>query len=166
MPKFELGDLESVKKAKEYNAPRFLEAINDGYDIVAAVPSCVLMFKQELPLMYPEDKKVKAVAAAFHDPFEFLHKLHKAGKLKTDFKQKLGNVSYHVACHQRVQNIGPKTKQILELIEDTSVKNIERCSGHDGTYGVKSETLKFANKIVMPIAVSYTHLTLPTTLQV
>jgi Fe-S oxidoreductase len=109
------------------------------------------MFKQELPLMYPEDEKVKAVAAAFYDPFEFLHKLHKAGKLKTDFKQKLGNVSYHVACHQRVQNIGPKTKQILELIEDTSVKNIERCSGHDGTYGVKSETLKFANKIVTPI---------------
>ena len=65
-------------------------------------------------------------------------------------KQKLGNVSYHVACHQRVQNIGPKTKQILELIEDTSVKNIERRSGHDGTYGVKSETLEFANKIVTP----------------
>ena len=88
--------------------------------------------------MFPEDEKVKAVAAAFHDPFEFLHKLHKAGKLRTDFKQKLGNVSYHVACHQRVQNIGPKTKQILELIEDTSVNNIERCSGHDGIYGVKS----------------------------
>ena len=109
------------------------------------------MFKQELPLMFPDDEKVKAVAAAFHDPFEFLHKLHKAGRLKTDFKQKLGNVSYHVACHQRVQNIGPKTKQILELIEGTSVNNIERCSGHDGTYGVKSETLKFANKIAKPI---------------
>jgi Fe-S oxidoreductase len=50
-----------------------------------------------------------------------------------------------------VQNIGPKTKQVLELIEATTVKNIERCSGHDGTYGVKSETLKFANKIARPI---------------
>ena len=61
MPKFELGDLESVKKAKEYNAPRFLEAINDGYDIVAAVPSCVLMFKQELPLMFPDDEDLKKI---------------------------------------------------------------------------------------------------------
>ena len=60
-------------------------------------------------------------------------------------------MSYHVACHQRVQNIGPKTKLILELIEETAVKNIERCSGHDGTYGVKSETFEFANKIARPI---------------
>ena len=151
MPKLELGDLTTVRKLKELNVPALYELVCQGYSIIAAVPSCVLMFKQELPLMFSEDEKVKAVAAAFHDPFEFLHKLHKAGKLKTDFKQKLGNVSYHVACHQRVQNIGPKTKQILELIEDTSVNNIERCSGHDGTYGVKSETLKFANKIAKPI---------------
>jgi Fe-S oxidoreductase len=101
--------------------------------------------------MFPDDDKVQAVAAAFCDPFEFLHKLHKQGKLKTDFKTSLGNVSYHVACHQRVQNIGPKTRQILELIPDTTVKSIERCSGHDGTYGVKKETLKFANKIAKPI---------------
>ena len=101
--------------------------------------------------MFPDDEQVKAVAAAFFDPFEYLHKLYKAGKLNTDFKNSLGNVSYHVACHQRVQAIGPKTKQILELIAETSVKNIERCSGHDGTYGVKSETLKFANKIAKPI---------------
>ena len=101
--------------------------------------------------MFPEDEQVLAVAAAFYDPFEYLHKLHKAGKLRTDFKNSLGNVSYHVACHQRVQKIGPKTKQILELIEETAVKNIERCSGHDGTYGVKSETFEFANKIARPI---------------
>jgi len=102
-------------------------------------------------LMYPDDEKVIAVGKAFRDPFEFLHKLHKEGELNLEFKKPLGNVSYHVACHQRVQNIGPRTRQVLELIPDTSVKNIERCSGHDGTYGVKSETMKFANKIAAPI---------------
>lgn len=151
MPKLELGDLETVKRLKEQNIPALYEAAQQGNAIIAAVPSCVLMFKQELPLMFPDDEKVKAVANAFYGPFEYLHKLHKEGKLNTEFKNKLGNVSYHVACHQRVQNIGPKTKQILELIEATEVKNIERCSGHDGTYGVKSETLKFANKIAAPI---------------
>jgi glycerol-3-phosphate dehydrogenase subunit C len=151
MPKLELGDLKTVTLLKEKNIPALYEMVEAGNAIVAAVPSCVLMFKQELPLMFPEDKKVKAVAEAFYDPFEYLYKLHKAGKFNTDFKNTLGNVSYHVACHQRVQNIGPKTKQILELIEDTNVKNIERCSGHDGTYGVKSETFEFANKIARPI---------------
>ena len=151
MPKLELGDLKSVTQLKDKNIPALYEMVKAGNVIVAAVPSCVLMFKQELPLMFPEDEKVLAVAKAFYDPFEYLHKLHKAGKFNIEFKHTLGNVSYHVACHQRVQNIGPKTKQILELIEETNVKNIERCSGHDGTYGVKSETFEFANKIARPI---------------
>lgn len=151
MPKLELGDLDTVGRLKDQNIPVLYEAVQNGYAIMAAVPSCVLMFKQELPLMFPEDEKVQAVAKAFHDPFEYLHKLHKNGKLKLDFKSELGSISYHVACHQRVQSIGPKTKQILELIPETTVKSIERCSGHDGTYGVKKETLKYANKIVKPV---------------
>ena len=151
MPKLELGDLKTVDQLMEKNIPELYARVQQGWSIVAAVPSCVLMFKQELPLLYPNDERVVAVGKAFNDPFEYLHKLHKEGLFKTDFKNSLGSVSYHVACHQRVQNIGPKTRQILELIPETTVKSIERCSGHDGTYGVKSESLKFANKIVAPV---------------
>jgi Fe-S oxidoreductase len=151
MPKLELGDLRSVEHLMEKNIPELYAKAKDGFSIVAAVPSCVLMFKQELPLMFPDDERVQAVAKAFFDPFEYLFKLHKADQFNTDFKTELGNISYHVACHQRVQNIGPKTKQILELVPGTTVHSIERCSGHDGTYGVKKETLKFANKIARPI---------------
>jgi glycerol-3-phosphate dehydrogenase subunit C len=67
------------------------------------------MFKQELPLMFPDDPDVAKVRGAMYDPFEYLMLRHKYGKLNTDFKQALGKVSYHAACHQRVQNIGPKT---------------------------------------------------------
>ncbi|MCP5346581.1 MAG: heterodisulfide reductase-related iron-sulfur binding cluster [Gammaproteobacteria bacterium] len=151
MPKLELGDFKTVEKLMERNIPELFEKARAGYSIVAAVPSCVLMFKQELPLMFPDDERVATVAAAFNDPFEYLFKLHKEGRLNTDFKNQLGDVSYHVACHQRVQNIGPKTKQVLELVPGTTVNNIERCSGHDGTYGVKKETLQYANKIAAPI---------------
>ena len=151
MPKLELGDLDTVKQLMERNIPELYEKAQAGYKILAAVPSCVLMFKQELPLMFPDDERVLVVGKAFRDPFEFLHRLHKAGKLKTDFRNELGDVSYHVACHQRVQNIGPKTRQVLELVPGTTVKSIERCSGHDGTYAVKKESLQFANKIVAPV---------------
>ena len=151
MPKLELGDLKAVEMLMQRNIPELYTKAMEGWSILAAVPSCVLMFKQELPLLYPDDERVQAVARAFNDPFEYLHKLHKAGKLNTDFKNSLGNVSYHVACHQRVQSIGPKTRQILELVPGTTVKNIERCSGHDGTYAVKKESRAFANKIVAPV---------------
>jgi len=46
-------------------------------------------------------------------------------------------VSYHVPCHLRVQNLGLKTREALLLVPGTTVEAIERCSGHDGTYGVK-----------------------------
>ena len=102
--------------------------------------------------MYPNDNDVQKVKNAFYDPFEYLMLRHKHGKLKTDFKESLGKVSYHAACHQRVQNIGPKTKEILSLISGTEVDTIERCSGHDGTYAVKSEFRASSLKITRPVA--------------
>jgi Fe-S oxidoreductase len=151
MPKLELGDLESVKAAKEANIPQLARLVDAGWDLTALVPSCVLMFKKELPLMFPHDAEVLKVSRAFYDPFEYLMLRHKEGKLKTDFKSPLGKVSYHAACHQRVQNIGPKTKEVLSLVPGTEVDIIERCSGHDGTYAVKKEFHEYAVKIVRPV---------------
>jgi len=126
--------------------------IDEGFDIIAPVPSCVLMFKQELPLMFPDDPDVAKVKRGIFDPFEYLMLRHREGLLNTDFKQPLGDISYHVACHLRVQNIGLKTRDVLQLIPDTSVQAIERCSGHDGTYAVKSEYHAIAVKIAKPVA--------------
>ncbi len=59
---------------------------------------------------------------------------HKAGRLKTDFKHALGTIAYHVPCHQRVQNMDPKTAEVLGLVPGTSIERIERaglCAGID-----------------------------------
>ncbi len=152
MPKLELGDLEAVDRARQRNVPLLVELIDQGCDIVAPIPSCVLMFKQELPLMFPDDADVARVRDAIFDPFEYLMLRHRARKLRTDFSTSLGKVAYHVACHQRVQNIGLKTKEVLELVPDTQVIAIERCSGHDGTYAVKKEFHPTAMKLVRPVA--------------
>jgi glycerol-3-phosphate dehydrogenase subunit C len=151
MPRLELGDLETVAEHKEYNIPQLLAAIDSGFDIIAPIPSCVLMFKQELPLMFPDDADVKRVGKRIFDPFEYLMHRHRAGLLRTDFKRSLGKVSYHVACHLRVQNIGLKTRDVLRLIPDTTVEPIERCSGHNGTYGVKKEFRAASMKIGRPV---------------
>ncbi|MET0046238.1 MAG: heterodisulfide reductase-related iron-sulfur binding cluster [Sedimenticola sp.] len=151
MPKLELGDLEAVEKAKEANIPMLSGLVDEGWDIVAPVPSCALMFKQELPLIFPDDADVKKVAEAIFDPFEYLVHRHKAGKLNTDFRHPLGKVAYHAACHQRVQNVGSKTREVLSLIPGTEVTAIERCSGHDGTYAVKKEFHEVSMKIVRPV---------------
>ena len=151
MPKLELGDLDAVRKAKDSNIPQLIQWVKDGWDIVTPIPSCTLMFKQELPLMFPDDPDVIAVRDAMYDPFEYLMLRHKAGKLNVDFKHALGKISYQVPCHLRVQNIGMKTRDLLNLVPDTSVDAIERCSGHDGTYAVKKEFHAISKKIARPV---------------
>ena len=151
MPKLELGDLEAVKALKEANIPQLAKLAREGYAILTAIPSCTLMYKQELPLMFPDDADVKAVAEAMFDPFEYLVVRKNDGFLKTDFKQVLGKISYHVPCHLRVQNMGLKTKEMLQLVPETTVNTLERCSGHDGTWGVKSEFFEGSMKIGRPV---------------
>jgi glycerol-3-phosphate dehydrogenase subunit C len=151
MPKLELGDLEGVERLKALNVPPLLELARDGYAILAAVPSCSLMFKNELPLLFPEDEGVKFVSEAMFDPFEYFVFRHRDGLLKTDFKTGLGKVSYHVPCHSRVQNMGQKTREALQLVPGTTLTTVERCSGHDGTWGVKSEYYENSMKIGRPV---------------
>ncbi len=151
MPKLELGDLTAVKELKEKNIPSLARLAKEGYAILTAVPSCTLMYKQELPLMFPQDEDVKAVAEAMFDPFEYLILRNRDGLLKTEFTKPLGNVSYHIPCHLRVQNIGQKTRELLQMIPATKVTVVERCSGHDGTWGIKSEHFAESMKIGKPV---------------
>ena len=151
MPKLELGDLAAVAGLQEKNIPVLASWVDKGWDIVTPIPSCTLMFKQELPLMFPDDADVAKVRAAMFDPFEYLMLRHKDGKLRTDFSKSLGKISYQVPCHLRVQNIGLKTRDILSLVPDTTVEAIERCSGHDGTYAVKKEFYEISRKIGRPV---------------
>jgi len=151
IPKLELGNLKEVEKAKNINIPILSKLVDEGWDLTSLIPSCVLMFKQELPLMFPNEPDVIKVKNAFYDPFEYLMLRDKEDKFIKDFKNSLGKVSYQASCHQRVQNIGPKTKETLSKIPDTEVQIIERCSGHDGTYAVKKESHEFSVKIVRPV---------------
>jgi Fe-S oxidoreductase len=154
MPKLELGDLKAVERHKNANIPVLARYAKEGYAIVSAIPSCTLMFKQELPLMFPDEADVQLVKDAMWDPFEYLVARSRDGLLNTDFKRDLGKVSYHIPCHGRVQNIGRKTEEMFKLIGqrvNVQLNTVERCSGHAGTYGVKTPTHPMALKIGRPV---------------
>lgn len=150
MPKLELGNLDAVEKYKERNIPLMFDLAEQGYAILTPVPSCTLMFKSEIPLLFADDARCRAVANAMVDPFEYLVNRHKDGLLKTDFKVELGKISYHIPCHSRVQNVGRKTEEMLKMT-GAAVNTVERCSGHDGTWGVKEEYYELSMKIGKPV---------------
>jgi Fe-S oxidoreductase len=151
MPKLEQGDLAGVEQKKNINIPQLAQLAKDGYAILTPIPSCTLMYKQELPLMFPNDEDTQIVKDAMWDPFEYFISRNRDGLLKTDFKQSLGHVSYHIPCHSRVQNVGKKTAETLQLVPDTTLNIVERCSGHAGTFGVKKEFHATAMKIGKPV---------------
>jgi Fe-S oxidoreductase len=101
--------------------------------------------------MYPDDPDTLAVRDAMFDPFEYFVQRRKDGLLNTKFVENLGTVSYHIPCHSRVQNMGQKTRELLEAIPGTTVNTVERCAGHDGTWGVKEEFFAHSMKIGRPV---------------
>ncbi len=151
MPKLELGDLDGVAKSKASNVPVLAPYAKDGYAILSAVPSCTLMFKQEIPLMFPLDADAALVKENMWDPFEYMMARKRDGLLKVDFPKSLGKISYQIPCHGRVQNIGKKTEEMLKMVPGSSVHTHERCSGHAGTFGVKKDFHEQAMKIGKPL---------------
>jgi Fe-S oxidoreductase len=141
MPLWHNGDMDGAIEAAKQNVASLSVHMNEGRKIIATNPSCSQMIRVEYPRLLGTDE-AKKLAAQTMDPMEFLAGLASQGKLKKDFKSGAGNISYHMPCHLRAQNVGYKTRDVLALLPDTTVKVVEECSGHDGTWAMKKENFK------------------------
>lgn len=137
MPSFDVGDTGAIVRAARANLRVLAPWLEQGYDVVSPVPSCSLMLKREYPYLLPGEETRRLAERTF-DICEYLMRLKRAGTLATDFVKKPGRVAYQVPCHLRDQNIGFKSKELMEAA-GAEVRMVERCSGHDGTWGAKVE---------------------------
>jgi glycerol-3-phosphate dehydrogenase subunit C len=150
MPFLESGDLDSARECRSNNVTSLLPFVRAGYTIVSSGPTCSLMLRKEYPVLGPEDE-AKEIAARTLDLCEYLMRRHAAGRLSTDFERSPGRVLYQVACHLKVQDIGFKSRDLLQLIPGSEVVTIERCTGHDGTWSMKTEYFPTSMKIGKPV---------------
>jgi glycerol-3-phosphate dehydrogenase subunit C len=141
MPLWHDGDMDGAIEAAKQNVASLSVHMNEGRKIIATNPSCSQMIRVEYPRLLGTDE-AKKLAAQTMDPMEFLAGLASRGKLKKDFKSGAGNISYHMPCHLRAQNVGYKTRDVLALLPDTTVKVVEECSGHDGTWAMKKSNFE------------------------
>jgi glycerol-3-phosphate dehydrogenase subunit C len=145
MPYFDTGDLESVRKKAAANIAWLEPAVDAGYTIIAPMPTCSLMLKKEYPDLIPTEA-AKKIAAHTMDLCEYLMRLESEGKLSKDFVWKPEKIAYQVPCHLRDQNIGFKSRDLMKLT-GAKVHVIERCTGHDGSFGVKKEFYELSVKV-------------------
>ena len=149
MPFFDIGDLEAARTKARSNLAAFRPSIEAGCDIVALMPTCSLMLKKEYPFLLGEE--ARPLAERTFDVCEYLMRLHKEERLALDFRQPIGRIAYQIPCHLRDQNIGYKSRDLLQLIPETRVQVIERCSAHDGTWGIKTEYFESSLRTARPL---------------
>ena len=145
MPSFDLGDTDAILCAARANVESLNPWLDTGYDVVSPVPSCSLMLKREYPYLLPGEDTSRLASRTF-DLCEYLMQLKRNGRLAMDFVQKPGRVAYQIPCHLRDQNIGFKSRELME-VAGAQVRVIERCSGHDGTWGAKTEFFDLSMRI-------------------
>lgn len=155
MPNLDGGDVEAMRAKVEANVAVLTPHVQAGRTIVVPAPTCGYTMKKEWPV-YSNKPETAAVAKATVDLMEFLDGLRRQKTLKTDFKQPLGTVAYHAACHLRAQKIAYPGQRVLAAVPGTEVRMIEQCSAVDGTWGMKAAYYemgrKYAQKLVRGVA--------------
>ena len=152
MPQLEQGKVHEVQIQSEKTANLLKEKIDQGFKVVTPIASCALMIKSHWPLLSPDNKNVAQLAKATMDIDEYIWDLNNRKGLVDGMKSLNKDITLHSSCHSRAQNIGPKSAQILKLIPDTKTINIEKCSGHGGTWGIKKKWNKTARKVGLSAA--------------
>ncbi len=146
MPLIDIGDYDGAVKKMDFNLARLSALVDEGYDIVVPAPTCALVLKDEYPTRAENEAATKVAAHTF----EFGHYLTNMAREKVllrDFKNSLGKVGFHVACHTRRQAAGINSPRLLGIIPGTQVETVESCSGHDGTWGVSRQYFPLALKV-------------------
>ena len=152
MPQLEHGDIEAVAMSAQATAGDLGAWIDNGYDVIALVPSCALMLKFEWPLIVPGDAAVELLSRSTSDLSQYLVDIAKNEGLAKGLSPLEGGVTVHIACHARAQNMGHKAAEMLRLLPQTEISVIERCSGHGGAWGVMKDNFEVALKIGKPVA--------------
>ncbi len=138
MPALEGGDVELARRMARNNVAALLPEVSAGKKVLAINPTCSYMIRKEYPELVGGDE-ARQVAAATMDLCEYLFQLKQQGRFNRDFLSTPGRVAYHVPCHLKAQNIGFRSRDMLRLIPGATVKMVEQCCGHDGTWAMKKE---------------------------
>lgn len=142
MPSWEGGDLEAVRRAVKRNLEILGPFVAAGARVIAVNPTCSMLLRKDYPtLAAPEDREAAGrLAEAVRDPSEHLWSIRREERFNTDFRSSPGaRVAYHAPCHLRAQGVGFRARDLIRKIPGVTPVATLECSGHDGTFALKTE---------------------------
>ena len=138
MPALESGDVALAKRLARSNIESLLPHVEAGKKILAINPTCSYMLRKEYAGLDGTDAARK-VAAATMDLCEYLFQRKQEGAFNRDFRSTPGRIAYHLPCHLKAQNIGYRSRDLMRLIPGASIRLVDQCCGHNGTWAMKKE---------------------------
>lgn len=146
------GEFEPFRKQAARNVAALADVVRQGRDVVVPQPTCGYVLKRDYPEYLGTDE-ARLVAEHTYDAAEFVWRLHKAEEtsIDTEFKGEVPEkTAYHAPCHLQAQNIGLRSRDLIKLT-GTQVILVQKCSGIDGTWGLRSENYELARKVAQPL---------------
>ncbi|AEF19278.1 MULTISPECIES: heterodisulfide reductase-related iron-sulfur binding cluster [unclassified Hydrogenobaculum] len=150
IPFFDIGDIDSSIRKAKYNVDMMIDYVRNGYDVIVPVPTCALQLKHEYPLLL-RTPEAKELSEKVYEIGDYLFSLNQENLFNKDFKNPMGKIDYHIACHLKSLGVGYKSAALMRMIPNTKVRIVEICSGHDGTFGVKKDTFDMAVSVGKPL---------------
>ncbi|MBO0730144.1 MAG: 4Fe-4S dicluster domain-containing protein [Acidimicrobiaceae bacterium] len=146
------GDHERFARQAARNVGALADAVRAGNDIVVPQPTCGYVLKHDYP-DYLRTADADLVAEHTYDSSEYLWRLHRGEgtTLDTEFPGEVPETTaYHVPCHLQAQKIGLRSRDLLKLT-GTRVTLVQKCSGIDGTWGLREENYPLAREVARPL---------------
>ncbi|HWE54708.1 MAG TPA: heterodisulfide reductase-related iron-sulfur binding cluster [Acidimicrobiales bacterium] len=146
------GDFDSFKKQAACNIGPLAAAVRAGNDIVVPQPTCGYVLKRDYP-EYLKTPDAELVGAHTYDAAEYLWRLHKGEgtTFDTNFEGDVpATIAYHVPCHLQAQNVGLRSRDLMKLT-GAKISLVQKCSGIDGMWGLRSENYELSRKVAKPM---------------
>jgi Fe-S oxidoreductase len=152
MPAMETGNVELARRQVRANVRALAPYAERGVKILAINPTCSYMLKKESVDLAGPDLAAQArkVAEATRDVCEHLFERKREERFDRAFKSSPGEIAYHVPCHLKAQNIGFRSRDMMRTIPDVSVRVVDRCCGHDGTWAMRTENFETSLAVGAP----------------
>ncbi len=148
------GDFKAARRYAQTNIRSLVEYARRGIPIVGTSASCMTAIKGDYQhVLGLEDDDARLVAENTYDFMEFLAKLHREGRLPTDFRAVEAELPYHAPCQLKAHGMGRPALDVLDLIPGLRCWEIDAdCCGIAGTYGYKAEKREISEAVGWPIA--------------
>jgi FAD/FMN-containing dehydrogenase/Fe-S oxidoreductase len=136
-----IGKVDEARKEAARTLAALAPALARNIPVIGLEPSCLLSFRDEIPVMLKDDDARRAAGLVLTFE-EFLARDAAADRLELPLKPIATRALVHGHCHQKAFDAFSPVEAVLKLVPGLAVEPIESsCCGMAGAFGYHADTI-------------------------